>query len=305
MTDPRNNPAGSPGQDSGTSQPTPSGQQHARHGLFRRGTSDRSSSSKDTSGGTGSTATATRQETSTGAAVPQQAGQAPPERRDYRGEDYGRDRYGEDDRAAGMPGGTLLAKAAGMSWGLLLLGALGLIAVGIMLVAWPHVTLFVVSILIGAALVVTGIAKLWEGFTARDRAGGSRAGYVVIGLLAILAGMYCLRHHALSVFLIAFVAGVYFVAHGIADLGASFSTDLPGRGLRALLGVFSIGAGLVLVIWPGLSLTLLTLIAGAWLLFYGCVLAALALGVRKQHKEMTKRDKDRDTRTSMAQPRTA
>jgi uncharacterized membrane protein HdeD (DUF308 family) len=301
MTDPRNNPAGSPGQDSGTSQPTPSGQRQSRHGLFHRGS--QGSSSTGTSGaGTGSTATATRQETSTGTTVPQQAGQAPPERRDYRQEDYGRQQYGEDYRDREMPGGALVAKVAKLSWGLLMLGALGLIAVGIMLVAWPHVTLFVVSILIGAALVVTGIAKLWEGFTNRDRGGGTRAGYVVIGLLAMLAGIYCLRHHALSVFLIAFVAGVYFIVHGIVDIGASLSTDFPGRGLRALLGVFSLGAGLVLVIWPGLSLTLLVLIAGAWLLFYGCVLAALALGVRKQAKEMRR---DRDTRTAMAAPRAA
>ncbi len=303
MTDPRNNPAGSPGQDSGASQPTPSGKQQTRRGLFHRGTSDQSSS---TSGASGSTATATRQTTSTGTTVPQQAGQAPPERQDYRQDDrddYGR-RQRDDDYRTGMPGGALISKAASISWGLLLLGALGLIAVGIMLVAWPHVTLFVVSILIGAALVVTGIAKLWEGFTARERTGGSRAGYVVVGLLAILAGLYCLRHHALSVYLVAFVAGIYFVVHGIADLGASFSPDLPGRGLRALLGVFSIVAGLMLVIWPGISLTLLVLIAGAWLLFYGCVLAALAFGVRKQHKEMTK-DRDRDTRRAMAEPRAA
>jgi uncharacterized membrane protein HdeD (DUF308 family) len=302
MTDPRNNPANSPGQDGGTSQPTPSGRQHARHGLFHRGTPSKSASSTGTSGAsTGSTATATRQATSTGAAVPQQAGQAPTERQDYKREGYGRDQYGED-RAGGMPGGTMLAKAAGLSWALLLLCALGLIAVGIMLVAWPHATLFVVSIVIGAALVVAGISKLWEGFTARDRTGGSRAGYVVIGILAVLAGLYCLRHHAVTAFLIAFVAGVYFIVQGITDLGAAFSSELPGRGLRAVLGVFSLAAGLVLVIWPGISLTLLVLITGAWLLFYGCVLAALAFGVRKQHKELTK---ERDTRRAMAEPRTA
>jgi uncharacterized membrane protein HdeD (DUF308 family) len=304
MTDPRNNPASSPGQDSGTSQPTPSGQKQTRHGLFHRGTPSKSASSTGTSGASaGSTATATRQSTSTtGATVPQQAGQAPPERDEYKRDEYGRDQHGEDYRTDAGPGGAMIAKAAGMSWTLLMLCALGLIAVGIMLVAWPHATLFVVSIVIGAALVVAGIARLWEGFTARDRTGGSRAGYVVIGILAVLAGLYCLRHHAVTAFLIAFVAGVYFIVQGITDLGAAFSSDLPGRGLRAILGVFSLAAGLVLVIWPGISLTLLVLITGAWLLFYGCVLAALAFGVRKQHKEMTKA---RDTRRAMAEPRTA
>ncbi len=302
MTDPRNSPADSPGQDSGTSQPAPSGQRHSRLGLFHRGS--QSSSSTGTSGA-GSTATATRQTTSTGRTVPQQAGEAPSERQDYKREDYGRGQRGEDYRADEAPGGAMVAKAATFSWELLLLCAAGLIAVGIMLVAWPHATLFVVSIVIGAALIVSGLSKLWEGFTARDRAGGTRAGYVVIGILAVIAGLYLLRHHALTTFLIAFVAGVYFIVQGITDLGQSFSPDLPGRGLRAILGVFSLAAGLVLVIWPGLSLTLMVLIVGAWLLFYGCVLAALAFGVRKHHKDEMARDRDRDRSTAMAAPRAA
>jgi uncharacterized membrane protein HdeD (DUF308 family) len=200
--------------------------------------------------------------------------------------------------------GAFFAKAAYASFSALLLGGLAMIAVGIMLLVWPHASLTVVAILIGAALVVSGLVRLWEGLTGRPgESGGQRAGYVVIGLLAVIAGLYCLRHHSVTIYLIAFVTGVYFVAHGISDIAAAVSArGLPGRGLRATLGVFSIAAGLILVIWPGLSLVLLLTIMAAWLLFYGVVLCALAFSARKAGKALTA---ENNRQTTMAAPQRA
>jgi uncharacterized membrane protein HdeD (DUF308 family) len=108
-----------------------------------------------------------------------------------------------------------------------------------------------------------------------------RAGYIVIGLLAALAGIYLIRHHALSLFLIAFVTGLSFIVHGISDIGAAATPGNPGRGLRAVLGVLSIAAGIIIVAWPSATLTLLVLIIGAWLLLYGLVLCGLAFTSRQ------------------------
>ncbi len=178
-----------------------------------------------------------------------------------------------------MRGDAVLAAAAKHSWGAVLVGGLGLIALGIMLLVWPHASLTVVAILVGAALLVSGLVRLYEGFTASSESGGMRAAYVVIGLLAVLAGLYCLRHHALSLFLVAFVTGVYFIAHGISDLGIAMSARVPGRGLRAVLGIFSLAAGIIMVIWPAITLVLLLTIVGAWLIFYGLVLGGLAFSL--------------------------
>jgi uncharacterized membrane protein HdeD (DUF308 family) len=294
MTDPRNDPASTPGQGGGANPQGSSGKQ-TRHGLFHRGSSGSSGST------TGSTATATRT-TTTSTSVPQQAGQAPA-REQYAqepryGQEYG---SGYETRSAGF-GGSGLAKAAKQSWAVLLLCALGMIALGIMLLVWPHASLTVVAILFGAALLVTGLDKLWEGFTARSEDGGHRAGYIVVGLIAVLAGVYLVRHHALSLFVIAFVTGVYFIMHGIADLGVAFSARSGGRGLRAVLGIFSIAAGLIMVIWPGITLVLLLTLVAAWLLFYGVVVGALAFGVRKEAKKLTERER---SGTTMAAPRAA
>jgi uncharacterized membrane protein HdeD (DUF308 family) len=185
-------------------------------------------------------------------------------------------------------GNSVLAAAAQASWTAVLFGGLCMIAAGILLLVWPRATLTVVAVLIGLALVVSGLTRLYEGFTARAESGGMRVAYVVIGLLAVLAGLYCLRHHALSILLVAFVTGVYFVMHGIADLGVAISDRVPGRGLRALLGVFSIAAGVIMIAWPALTLVLLITIVGAWLLFYGLSLIFMAFSLRGAAKRMTR-----------------
>lgn len=189
----------------------------------------------------------------------------------------------DEDSYRGMGAGSaLIAATAGRAWGAVLAGGLGLIAVAIMLLVWPTISLTIVAILIGVALVVSGLVRLFEGFTARSESGGTRTAYIVIGLLAVIAGIYCIRDHALSLFLVAFVAGVYFILHGISDLGvAASASGMPGRGVRAVLGVVSLAAGIIMIVWPSITLVLLYTIVAAWLLFYGLMLGVLAFALRR------------------------
>ena len=108
---------------------------------------------------------------------------------------------------------------------------------------------------------------------------------VVTLYIAVLAGLYLLRHHTLSLFLVAFVTGVYFIAHGVSDIGVAISSDVPARALRGVLGVFSLAAGILMVVWPAITLVILFTLVGAWLLFYGLVLCGLAFSLHKASKE--------------------
>ena len=297
MTEPRSGPANQPGQPGGSGPPTggppaDTGQGNIGSGDMGRGTTGASASGPgqpDTGSGrdtgmrqTGATSgegaaqgggVKTRT-TPTQATVPQQYG--PQGERGMEGE------------AAGVPGaaeGGLIAAAAGRAWPGVILCALGMIALGIMLLVWPAAALTLVAVLIGAAVIVAGLVKLFEAFTASNYSGGMRAGYIAIGLLAVLAGSYLLLHHALSLFLIAFVTGVFFIAHGVADIGAAVSGHVPARTLRAVLGVLSIAAGIVMVVWPAISLVLLLTVVAAWLLCYGLVLGGIGYSLRKASKE--------------------
>jgi uncharacterized membrane protein HdeD (DUF308 family) len=225
------------------------------------------------------------------APVPQQYEPRAEGREQYEREQYGRDWYGrgEETTAADVRGDELLARAARQSWPAVAVGALAMIALGVMLLVWPHASLTVVAILIGAAILVSGLARLWEGLTASNRSGGMRAAYVVIGIVAVLAGLYCLRHHALSLFLLTFLISVYFIAHGIADIGVALSVPVPGRGIRAVLGICSLAAGIIILIWPAITLVLLLTIAAAWLLFYGLVLGGLAFSLWRAGRTLSRR----------------
>jgi uncharacterized membrane protein HdeD (DUF308 family) len=187
-----------------------------------------------------------------------------------------------DERLMASTFGRLGSRA----WLAVLAVALGTLAVGIMLLVWPAATLTIVAILLGAGLVISGLYRLVEGFTAREASGGMRAAYVVIGLLAILVGLYCLRHRDVSIFLLALLVGTFWIIHGVADIGvAATSEHTHGRAFRLVAGLFSIAAGCIVLFWPGVSLLVLLLVLGIWLIFYGLVLAALAFGMKRALKK--------------------
>ena len=174
---------------------------------------------------------------------------------------------------------TAAAWASG--WQVVMLAAVLTLAAGVILLVWPHATLIVVAAVIGAALLVTGLFRLISGFTAHNVSGGTRAAYVIIGLLAALAGLYCLRHLDVTVVLVAFIVGVFWTLHGIVDLAvAATSGPGTGRGLRAFVGVLSLAAGLIVMFWPSISLSILLWVMGIWLLAYGLLLGVMAFQIR-------------------------
>jgi uncharacterized membrane protein HdeD (DUF308 family) len=172
------------------------------------------------------------------------------------------------------------------AWPVLLAAAVAILTAGVLLLAWPKATLTIVAILIGAALIVTGLMRLFDGFTAREDSGGRRVADVLIGVLAVIAGLYCLRHHALSIAVVAFIVGAFWVLHGLADLSvAATSPALPGRGFRAAGAVISLAAGLLVLFWPSITVILLVRILGIWLIIYAVVLVMLAYQLRPRHRQ--------------------
>jgi uncharacterized membrane protein HdeD (DUF308 family) len=200
------------------------------------------------------------------------------------GPDGGATPYGTD-ASPGSSGADLYERETALAWTsawqLMLLVAVVTFAVGLILLVWPKATVIVVAALLGAALLVSGVFRLVHGLAARGLSGGTRAAYVLIGLLAALAGFYCLRHLDVTVVLLAFIVGVFWTLHGIVDLSvAATSGPGSGRGLRAFTGVLSLAAGLIVMFWPKISLTILLWVMGIWLLAYGVMLAVMAFQVR-------------------------
>ena len=173
-------------------------------------------------------------------------------------------------------------RGADRSWIIMLIGAVVTFGFGLAVVAWPHATLKVIAILLGIQLLVFGLIRLISGFTADERGGGVRAAYVVLGLLGILAGLYCIRHLSVTVALLAILVGLFWVMHGIVDLiVAAVAGPVPGRWVKALAGLISLAAGLIVMFKPTESLRFLLVVLGIYLMLYGLVLAFWAFQARR------------------------
>jgi uncharacterized membrane protein HdeD (DUF308 family) len=174
------------------------------------------------------------------------------------------------------------ADLASAAWPAFLAAGIGSVVVGVILLAWPKETLTIVAVLIGVALIVAGILRLTDGFTAHESTGGKRVASVVIGLIAILLGLLCIRHYHLTIAALAIIVGLFWVIHGISDIGVGlFAGRFPGRGITVLSGVLSLAAGLIVLFWPTISITVFVAVIGAWLIVYGVLAAYLAFRLRR------------------------
>lgn len=168
------------------------------------------------------------------------------------------------------------------AWPAFMAAGIGCVVVGVILLAWPKGTLTVVAVLVGIALIVTGALRLMDGFTSHDASGGKRVASVVIGLIAIILGLYCVRHYHFTITALAIIAGLFWVIHGIADIAVGlFAGPFTGRGLTLLTGVLSFCAGVIVLFWPTISITVLVAVIGIWLIIYGLLAAAAGFRLRR------------------------
>ena len=153
-------------------------------------------------------------------------------------------------------------------WVPALLGLLSIV-VGILALAYPDITLLALGLFFGINLLFAGILWVMVGVD-EDSGGGGRALRLIVGFLAILAGMVCLVRPGASVLALLIVVAFWFVMVGVADLARAFS-EPRHRWLSAILGVIGIAAGIIIVANPDIGLETLALLAGIAFIVRGTV----------------------------------
>lgn len=94
-----------------------------------------------------------------------------------------------------------------------LTGVLGLIA-GVIALAWPAITVFVLATLIGLWALVTGVAEVVAAIRLRKQIRGE-AFLIVAGLVSALAGVLVFFHPFAGAVGIAILIGMYALIYGI------------------------------------------------------------------------------------------
>jgi uncharacterized membrane protein HdeD (DUF308 family) len=171
-------------------------------------------------------------------------------------------------------------------WKWKLVAGLLTILLGGIVLAWPGPTILVASTLFGVYLLLTGFTELFLAFTL-PRSAATRILLFISGALSLVLAVLSFRHFgdAYAILLLSIWIGIGFVFQGVSEVAVSIGEQkLPGRGWYAVLGVISVIAGFVVLVWPFDSIVMLTLVAGVWLVVMGVVQTVQAFQVRKDAK---------------------
>lgn len=178
-------------------------------------------------------------------------------------------------------GADMLAQL-GRHWGWVLSFGIITLLAGIFVLAWPGATLLVLAVLFGIQLILTGIFRFVAAVATDDASGGTRILLALLGVLSIIIGLWAVRHVLLTLLALVVLLGIFWVVNGTIEVFTALShRGMPDRGWTAAMGVLSILAGIVVLIYPGPSLLALSIVLGIWLLVYGGMEIMAGLRLRR------------------------
>ena len=174
-----------------------------------------------------------------------------------------------------------------LGWGVLT------IVLGAMVLAWPGPTILVASTIFGVYLLISGLAELFFAFTL-PRSAATRVMLFLTGALSLVLAILSFRHigDAYAVLLLSLWIGTGFIFLGVSEAAVAGSErDLPGRGWYVVLGLMSVIAGGVVLVWPFDSIVVLTVVAGVSLVVLGLIRVVQAFEIRSDTKAISEASK--------------
>jgi len=172
-----------------------------------------------------------------------------------------------------------LMTAIGRNWWVLLFAGILSLAVGVVALAWPGKTVLVVAIVFAIWLIVSGIFSIVRGF-AHGLTGGMRALFIITGILSLVLGIFAIRGEFQELYILSLFIGIGFLFRGFASLFQGFENK-DGRGSNIFFGIVMIIGGVVVLVWPGISLVTLTWVVGIWLIIIGIYEVIAAFSVKR------------------------
>jgi uncharacterized membrane protein HdeD (DUF308 family) len=105
----------------------------------------------------------------------------------------------------------------------------------------------------------------------------------------VILALWCYRNFGdpAPILLLSIWIGVSFIAQGVSIVAVAISyKELPARGWYVVLGVLSVIAGVVMLVWPWDSIVVLTLVVGFWLVVMGIIEIVRGFQMRNDSKTL-------------------
>jgi uncharacterized membrane protein HdeD (DUF308 family) len=164
-------------------------------------------------------------------------------------------------------------------WAISLRGLAGMLF-GIITFFAPGISLAALVLLFGAYALVDGVLAI---VSAVRRRGADRWWLLLLeGLVGIAAGVLTFLWPAITAIALLYVIAAWALVTGAFEIGAAIRLRkaITGEWLLALSGIFSIGLGVLLVMFPGPGALAVVIWIGAYAFVFGALLFALGLRLR-------------------------
>ncbi|HEV8567530.1 MAG TPA: DUF308 domain-containing protein [Actinoplanes sp.] len=155
------------------------------------------------------------------------------------------------------------------------------IAIGIVSVAWPNITVGAFVILFAVYAFIAAAMNALVAFSS-SRA-GPVFGYLLLSLLSLAAGVVALVWPDITALVLVIWIAAWAVVTGVIEVVMAFRQgETAGeRALWAITGLLSVALGVVLFIRPDIGAVSLASVFGLFSIFYGVSALVLSFQARK------------------------
>jgi uncharacterized membrane protein HdeD (DUF308 family) len=149
-------------------------------------------------------------------------------------------------------------KALSLERGWLLTAAIVSVLIGVFVLARPQSGVLTIAITFGLYLVFGGAARFSFALTDTRRSAGVRWIGAILGVLVVIAGFYCLLNLESSLIVLGVTLGIGLIGVGFTDL-VSGNRERVGQPswLRITSGVLAVLAGIIMLVVPFISVSLI------------------------------------------------
>lgn len=152
-------------------------------------------------------------------------------------------------------------------WLLLLLGIISVI-VGGLLIFWPGATIAVVTMIVGFFMIVTGVARFFVAVF--DSHSQDRWLMVFAGIIGIVLGVVVMKNPEGTIKVIALIVALFWLVAGLVDFFRGLTnSDMPDRSARIVFGLMSSIFGIVILVWPAITIGVFVILVGIYAVFFG------------------------------------
>ncbi len=137
-----------------------------------------------------------------------------------------------------------------------------------MLIFWPGATISVVTAIVGFFMIVTGVIRFFVAVL--DSPAEDRWLMALAGIIGIVLGVIVMKNPEGTIKVIALVVAIFWLIAGLVDFFRGLTnSSLPDRTLRIVFGLMSALFGVVILVWPAITIGVFVIIAGVYSVFFG------------------------------------